>query len=98
MAPAKPARTLFPTTFMSELPSAAAANSAGPRCPTKITLTKDTSLFSRNPVDTGIDKPKSVYISPLLSAHHLRRSAFPGMHKVKLKASAGGKLAAIANF
>ena len=73
MAPARPAKTLLPMTLMSELPSAAAASSAGPRWPTMITLTNETSLFSRKPVETGVDKRTIVYISALLSAQDLRK-------------------------
>lgn len=73
MAPARPANTLFPMTLMRELPSAAAASSAGPRWPTKITLTKETSLFSKKPVETGVDKRTMVYTSALLSVQDLLR-------------------------
>ena len=66
MAPARPANTLLPTTLVKELPNAAAASSAGPRCPTKTTLTKDTVLFRRKLVDTGTASRTNVWISALL--------------------------------
>ncbi len=75
IAPAKPASTLLPTTLMRELPSAAAASSAGPKWPTRITLTKETSLFNKKPVDTGMDKRMMVYISPLLASQRLRKAS-----------------------
>ena len=77
IAPAKPASTLLPTTLMRELPSAAAASSAGPKWPTRITLTKETSLFNKKPVDTGMDRRMMVYISPLLASQRLRRASMP---------------------
>jgi len=75
IAPAKPASTLLPTTLMSELPSAAAASSAGPKWPTRITLTKETSLFNKKPVDTGMDRRMMVYISPLLASQRPAKQA-----------------------
>jgi len=77
IAPAKPASTLLPTTLMRELPSAAAASSAGPKWPTRITLTKETSLFNKKPVDTGMDRRTMVYISPLLASQRLRKASMP---------------------
>ena len=77
IAPAKPASTLLPTTLIRELPNAAAASSAGPKWPTRITLTKETSLFSRKPVETGIDRRTMVYISPLLASQRLRKASMP---------------------
>lgn len=77
IAPAKPASTLLPTTLMRELPNAAAASSAGPKWPTRITLTKETSLFNKKPVDTGIDRRTMVYISPLLASQRLRKASMP---------------------
>lgn len=77
IAPAKPASTLLPTTLMRELPSAAAASSAGPKWPTRMTLTKETSLFNKKPVDTGMDRRTMVYISPLLASQRLRKAPMP---------------------
>ena len=71
MAPASPAITARPRMFSSELPKDAAASSAGPICPTKMTLRKVIILLRRRPMDTGTDRRRTRRISALLSCQSL---------------------------
>ena len=73
MPPTRPPKMPKPMTLVRDPPRVAAANSAGPRCPTNRMLVKPTSLLRRWLAETGIDSLSKANNSAVFLPHRFMR-------------------------